>query len=371
MSRPVVFLRCRRCCALLCCRCWARWTRRRRLPPRGIRRRRAPVAHAIAPHPRAAPPSRPQGLQPEALCAQRGLCGGGGRHPGRPAQDFHRVPGTLVHRGCAHVWRSKGGWLAAGAAHRAGTPPAAAWRSCRRRRRAALLVTASPAPPPPTHTPHHQSSPASCSTRSWAAASRTPTPAWPRSSRCWPATRPATPASSTRLCLVRRGWQRRGWRGVPAAARPLPACTHPAPTLAPVPRPPPPPRRRLQPRARPGLPHQEPHLHLLQAQVHHLRHLPVREDWLLALHLHLPVCPLQSFIVCIACWGSRGNCARRASPSPPACQRPAPAPAAAAAAATCSATPTTSSTPCLSTLRTGARWAGAQAGARMCSCACV
>lgn len=48
-----------------------------------------------------------------------------------------------------------------------------------------------------------QSSPVSCSTRSWAAASRTPTPASLRSSPCSPVTRPATPASSTKPCQVR------------------------------------------------------------------------------------------------------------------------------------------------------------------------
>jgi hypothetical protein len=46
-------------------------------------------------------PSPSQGLQPEALCAQRHFPRGGGRDPGPPAQDLHRVPGALLHRGCA------------------------------------------------------------------------------------------------------------------------------------------------------------------------------------------------------------------------------------------------------------------------------
>lgn len=69
------------------------------LPPAG--RARPPSAAHLRPHAPHPPLPAPQGLQPEALCAQRGLCGGRRRDPGRPAQDFHRVPGALVHRRCA------------------------------------------------------------------------------------------------------------------------------------------------------------------------------------------------------------------------------------------------------------------------------
>ena len=58
------------------------------------RQPRSPAA-LHPPYPCSSPLQR---LQPEALCAQRGLCRGRRRHPGRHAQDLHRVPGAVVHR---------------------------------------------------------------------------------------------------------------------------------------------------------------------------------------------------------------------------------------------------------------------------------
>ena len=91
---------------------------------------------------------------------------------------------------------------------------------------------------------------------------------------------------------------RRACRDLPSATIRHPSTQiHRAPThllLPLIPAPPPHPNphpapRRLQPCPGPGLPHQDPHLHLLSPQVHHLRNLHIREDWLLALHLHLQV----------------------------------------------------------------------------------
>ena len=74
---------------------WRSRVRRRHVAMRPARTAAALASRTTPTLPCSSPLQR---LQPEALCAQRGLCRGRRRHPGRHAQDLHRVPGAVVHR---------------------------------------------------------------------------------------------------------------------------------------------------------------------------------------------------------------------------------------------------------------------------------